>query len=119
MSKLLENTYRSVNIGLVNEFKIISNKLGLNIWDVIDAAKTKNFGYRSFNPGPGVGGHCIPIDPIYLSWLMGKQKYKTKIIEISSKLNSSMPNWVFNEICKHLRIRNLNLKKIDIYWCCI
>ncbi len=112
MSKLLENTYRSVNIGLVNEFKIISNKLGLNVWDVIDAAKTKNFGYRSFNPGPGVGGHCIPIDPIYLSWLMGKQKYKTKIIEISSKLNSSMPNWVFNEIYKHLKIRNLNLKKL-------
>ena len=67
MSKLLENTYRSVNIGLVNEFKIISDKLGLNVWDVIEAAKTKNFGYRSFNPGPGVGGHCIPIDPIYLS----------------------------------------------------
>ena len=78
MSKLLENTYRSVNIGLVNEFKIISDKLGLNVWDVIEAAKTKNFGYRSFNPGPGVGGHCIPIDPIYLSWLMRKKKIQNK-----------------------------------------
>jgi len=112
MSKLLENTYRSVNIGLVNEFKIISDKLGLNIWDVIEAAKTKNFGYRSFNPGPGVGGHCIPIDPIYLSWLMRKKKYKTKIIEISSKLNSSMPNWVFNKICRHIEEKKIKFKKL-------
>ncbi len=112
MSKLLENTYRSVNIGLVNEFKIISDKLGLNIWDVIEAAKTKNFGYRSFNPGPGVGGHCIPIDPIYLSWFMRKKKYKTKIIEISSKLNSSMPNWVFNKIYKHIKQNKIKLKKL-------
>lgn len=112
MSKLLENTYRSVNIGLVNEFKIISDKLGLNVWDVIEAAKTKNFGYRSFNPGPGVGGHCIPIDPIYLSWLMRKKKYQTKIIEISSKLNSAMPKWVFNKIFSHIKKKKIKYRKI-------
>ena len=112
MSKLLENTYRSVNIGLVNEFKIISDRLGLNVWDVIEAAKTKNFGYRSFNPGPGVGGHCIPIDPIYLSWLMRKKKYKTKIIEISSKLNSAMPKWIVNKIFLHIKNKKIKYKKI-------
>ena len=86
MSKLFRNTYRSVNIGLVNEFKIIFDKLGLNVWDVIEAAKTKNFGYRSFNPGPGVGGHCIPIDPIYLSWLMRKKNIKQRLLKFHQNL---------------------------------
>jgi UDP-N-acetyl-D-glucosamine dehydrogenase len=112
LSKLLENTYRSVNIALVNEFKIISNKLGVNIWDIINAAKTKNFGFRPFNPGPGVGGHCIPIDPIYLSWYMKNKNYKSKIIEISSTLNSSMPNWVSNQIFRHLRKNKIKTKKV-------
>ena len=114
LSKLLENTYRSVNIGLINEFKIITERLGVNIWDVINAAKTKNFGFRPFNPGPGVGGHCIPIDPIYLSWYMKKKNYKSKIIEISSKLNSSMPNWISNRIFYHLKKNNIITKKVLI-----
>lgn len=112
MSKLLENTYRSVNIGLVNEFKIISDKLGINVWDIIEAAKTKNFGFRPFNPGPGVGGHCIPIDPIYLSWLMKKKNYNSKIIEISSKLNSSMPNWVCKKIFYYIKRNKIKSKNI-------
>ena len=114
LSKLLENTYRSVNIGLINEFKIISNKLNINIWDVIDAAKTKNFGFRPFNPGPGVGGHCIPIDPIYLSWYMKNKNYKSKIIEISSTLNSSMPTWVSNQIFKYIKKNEIKTKKLLI-----
>ena len=114
LSKLLENTYRSVNIGLINEFKIISNKLNINIWDVIDAAKTKNFGFRPFNPGPGVGGHCIPIDPIYLSWYMKNKNYKSKIIEISSTLNSSMPIWVSNQIFKYIKKNEIKTKKLLI-----
>ncbi len=112
MSKLLENTYRSVNIGLVNEFKIISDKLGINVWDVIEAAKTKNFGFRPFHPGPGVGGHCIPIDPIYLTWLMKKKKYNSKLIETSSKLNSSMSEWVYRKIIKYLKKNRISSKKI-------
>ncbi len=112
LSKLLENTYRSVNIGLINEFKMISGKLGVNVWDVINAAATKNFGFRKFNPGPGVGGHCIPIDPIYLSWYMKKKNYKTKIIEISSKLNSAMPIYVSNQIFNYIKKNNIKTKKI-------
>ena len=112
LSKLLENTYRSVNIGLINEFKIISKKLGVNVWEVINAATTKNFGFRKFNPGPGVGGHCIPIDPIYLSWYMRKKNYRTKIIEISSKLNSAMPIYVSNQIFNYIKKENIKTKKI-------
>ena len=114
LSKLLENTYRSVNIGLINEFKIIAKKLDVNIWDIIDAAKTKNFGFRPFNPGPGVGGHCIPIDPIYLSWYMKNRNYNSKIIEISSTLNSSMPVWVCNQIFNYLKKNKIKTNKILI-----
>ena len=114
MSKLLENTFRSVNIGLVNEFKIISNKLGVNIWDVIEAAKTKNFGFRAFNPGPGVGGHCIPIDPLYLSWILEKKNINTKLIKTSSKLNSSMPDWVTKKIFSHLVKNKIKSKNIFV-----
>jgi UDP-N-acetyl-D-glucosamine dehydrogenase len=114
LSKLLENTYRSINISLINEFKIISNKLNINIWDVIAAAKTKNFGFRPFNPGPGVGGHCIPIDPIYLSWYMKNKNYRSKIIEISSTLNSLMPVWVCNQIFKYIGKNKIKTKKILI-----
>lgn len=114
MSKLLENTFRSVNIGLVNEFKIISNKLNVNIWDVIEAAKTKNFGFRAFHPGPGVGGHCIPIDPLYLSWILEKKNINTKLIKTSSKLNSSMPDWVTKKILSHLKNFGHKAKNITI-----
>ena len=94
MTKLVENIFRSVNIGLVNEMKIICEKLGINIWDVIEAAKSKPFGFYPFSPGPGVGGHCIPVDPIILSWKAKKNNIDTKFIDLASKINDLMPNYV-------------------------
>ena len=110
MSKLLENIYRSVNIALINELKMLSYKLKINLHDVIDAAKTKPFGFQEFRPGPGVGGHCIPIDPLYLSWIAKKKKFNTKFIELSSKTNSQTIKWTINKILFNLRKRNI--KKI-------
>jgi len=93
--KLLENTFRSVNIGLVNEMAIVCDKLGVNIWEVIDAAATKPFGFMKFTPGPGIGGHCIPLDPHYLAWKMRTLNYKTRFIELAGELNAEMPEfWV-------------------------
>jgi UDP-N-acetyl-D-glucosamine dehydrogenase len=93
--KLLENTFRSVNIGLVNEMAIVCDKLGVDVWEVIDAAATKPFGFMKFTPGPGVGGHCIPIDPHYLAWKMRGLNYKTRFIDLAGELNSEMPQfWV-------------------------
>jgi UDP-N-acetyl-D-glucosamine dehydrogenase len=93
--KLLENTFRSVNIGLVNEMAIVCEKLGVDVWDVIDAAATKPFGFMKFTPGPGLGGHCIPIDPHYLAWKMRGLNYKTRFIDVASEVNSEMPAfWV-------------------------
>jgi len=89
--KLLENTFRSVNIGLVNEMAIVCDKLGVNVWEVIDAAATKPFGFMKFTPGPGLGGHCIPIDPHYLAWKMRSLNYKTRFIEVAGEVNSEMP----------------------------
>lgn len=100
MSKLLENSYREVNIGLINEIKLISEKLKINIWDVIDAAKTKNFGFNAFYPGPGTGGHCIPIDPIYLVWASKKKNFLPKVIWSSSRINSEMPKIIYRKILK-------------------
>ncbi|HEX9952532.1 MAG TPA: nucleotide sugar dehydrogenase [Rubricoccaceae bacterium] len=93
MVKLLENTFRSVNIGLVNEVLIMSEKLGLDAWEVIDAAATKPFGFMKFTPGPGLGGHCIPIDPLYLSWKMKALSYTARFIELASEINTDMPRW--------------------------
>ena len=95
--KLYENIYRSVNIGLVNEMKMISNKLNLNIYEIIKAAKTKPFGFQAFYPGPGVGGHCIPVDPYYLSWIASKFKIKSNLIYHAGKVNSSMPKWILSK----------------------
>src|SRR5216117_2164633 len=93
--KILENTFRSVNIGLVNEMAIVCDKLGVNVWEVIDAAATKPFGFMKFTPGPGVGGHCIPLDPHYLAWKMRTLNYKTRFIELAGELNAEMPEfWV-------------------------
>ena len=93
--KLLENTFRSINIGLVNELAIVCDKLGVDVWDVIDAAATKPFGFMEFTPGPGLGGHCIPIDPHYLAWKMRGLNYKTRFIDVASEVNSEMPAfWV-------------------------
>ena len=93
-SKLLENTFRMVNIALINEFAMVCNKLGINIWEVIEAAKTKPFGFMAFYPGPGTGGHCIPCDPIYLSWKAKKLGFKTKMIDLASYINHFMPKYV-------------------------
>ena len=95
--KLYENIYRSVNIGLVNEMKIISNKLNLNIHEIINAAKSKPFGFQAFYPGPGVGGHCIPVDPYYLSWIANKNKIKTNLIYHAGRINSYMPKWIISK----------------------
>ena len=112
MSKLLENSYRSVNIGLINEFKIISQKMGISIWDIIEAAKTKNFGFRAFSPGPGTGGHCIPIDPLYLVWASKKKKYNPTLIDTSSKLNLNMPQFLFTLILKTLTAQKIKNNSI-------
>jgi len=103
--KLYENIYRSVNIGLVNEMKMIANKLNLNIYEIIKAAKTKPFGFQAFYPGPGVGGHCIPVDPYYLSWVANKNNVKTNLIYHAGKINSDMPSWIIKET---IRKREIN-----------
>lgn len=98
MVKLLENTFRMVNIGLVNEMALICDRLGLNVWEVVEAAATKPFGFMKFTPGPGLGGHCIPIDPLYLSWKMKELKYTARFIELASEINSNMPRYVVGKI---------------------
>lgn len=94
MTKILENTYRSVNIALVNELKIVCQKMGIDIWEVIKAASTKPFGFQPFYPGPGLGGHCIPIDPFYLTWKAREYEVATKFIELAGEINTSMPYYV-------------------------
>jgi UDP-N-acetyl-D-glucosamine dehydrogenase len=98
LTKLLENTFRAVNIGLVNELALISDRLGVDVWEVIEAAATKPFGYMKFTPGPGLGGHCIPVDPHYLSWKMRTLNYKTRFIELASEINSEMPYFVVDRV---------------------
>lgn len=98
MSKLLENTFRAVNIGLVNEFAIMCEKLHINVWEVIDAASTKPFGFMRFSPGPGLGGHCIPVDPHYLSWKLKTLDYTARFIELAAEINTSMPGYVVDKI---------------------
>jgi UDP-N-acetyl-D-glucosamine dehydrogenase len=100
--KILENTYRSVNIAMVNELKVLFDHLEIDIWEVIDAAKTKPFGFQPFYPGPGLGGHCIPIDPFYLSWLARKHEMTTRFIELAGEINTSMPNYVIQQLGKAL-----------------
>ncbi|MBI3399388.1 MAG: nucleotide sugar dehydrogenase [Deltaproteobacteria bacterium] len=110
MTKLLENIYRSVNIALVNELKMLCDRMGIDIWEVIDAAKTKPFGFQAFYPGPGLGGHCIPVDPFYLTWKAREYDFSTRFIELAGEINSSMPyyvvekaGWVLNERGKSLK----------------
>ena len=98
LTKILENTFRAVNIGLVNETAIIADRLGVDVWEVINAAATKPFGYMKFTPGPGLGGHCIPIDPHYLSWKMRTLNYKTRFIELASEINAEMPMFVVGKV---------------------
>ena len=111
-SKILENVFRSINIGLVNEIKIISNKMGIDIFDVIETASSKPFGYMPFFPGPGVGGHCIPLDPFYLKWKANKFGLKTKFIELAHQINFDMKKYIISEMTKHLKV--LRNKKILI-----
>ena len=110
MVKLLENTFRSINIGLVNEVAIMCEKLGIDVWEVINAAATKPYGFMKFTPGPGLGGHCIPIDPLYLSWKMKNLNYNPKFIELASKINASMPKHVIDTLIKALKS---NQKKLE------
>jgi UDP-N-acetyl-D-glucosamine dehydrogenase len=98
MVKLLENTFRAVNIGLVNEVAIMCHKLGLNTWEIIDSAATKPFGFMRFYPGPGLGGHCIPVDPLYLSWKLKTLKYEARFIELADDINTHMPHLVVEKV---------------------
>ena len=100
--KLLENTFRAVNIGLVNEMAIVCDKLGVDVWEVIEAAATKPFGFMKFTPGPGIGGHCIPLDPHYLAWKMRTLNYKTRFIDLASEINSEMPEFVVRKVARAL-----------------
>ena len=98
MTKLMENTFRMVNIGLVNEMALICDKLGVDVWEVIEAAATKPFGFMKFTPGPGLGGHCIPLDPHYLAWKLRSVQYTAKFIELASQINADMPNYVVQKV---------------------
>ena len=109
MVKLLENTFRAVNIGLVNEVAIMCNKLNLDAWEVIEASATKPFGFMKFEPGPGLGGHCIPIDPIYLSWKLKTINYTARFIELASEINSHMPEFVMTKIADALNDENKSI----------
>lgn len=105
MVKLLENTFRSVNIGLVNEVALMCDRLGLDVWEIIDAAATKPFGFMPFYPGPGLGGHCIPIDPHYLSWKLKSLNYYARFIELAGDINSHMPEYVIERITELMNMR--------------
>jgi UDP-N-acetyl-D-glucosamine dehydrogenase len=100
--KILENTYRAVNIALVNELKIIYSQMGIDVWEVIEAAKSKPFGFQAFYPGPGLGGHCIPIDPFYLTWVARKHGMSTRFIELAGEINTCMPAYVVGRVCDAL-----------------
>jgi UDP-N-acetyl-D-glucosamine dehydrogenase len=108
--KILENVYRCVNIALVNELKLLFDKLGIDVWEVIGAAKTKPFGFQAFYPGPGLGGHCIPIDPFYLSWLARNRGQPTRFIELAGEINSAMPEYVVSKIAAALAEQNKSLR---------
>lgn len=100
--KILENTYRAVNIALVNELKVLFDRMGIDVWEVVDAARTKPFGFQAFYPGPGLGGHCIPIDPFYLTWLARRQGLATRFIELAGEVNSRMPEYVISRLAEFL-----------------
>ncbi len=100
--KILENTYRSINIAMVNELKMLFDRMGIDVWEVIDAAKTKPFGFQAFYPGPGLGGHCIPIDPFYLTWVARKHGMATRFIELAGEINAHMPQYVISQLMHRL-----------------
>ena len=98
LSKLLENIFRSVNIALVNELAVLCDRMGIDIWEVVDAAATKPFGFMRFDPGPGMGGHCLPVDPFYLAWKAREYDFYTEFIELAGKINQSMPYFCVDKI---------------------
>ncbi len=110
LTKILENVYRAVNIGLVNELKVLADRMGIDIWEVIDAASSKPFGFTPFYPGPGLGGHCIPIDPFYLTWKAHEYEMHTRFIELAGEVNSGMPNWVVQKVGLALNDRGKPIK---------
>lgn len=114
MTKLLENIHRSVNIGLVNEMKVLADKMGIDIHEVIDAAATKPFGFVAYYPGPGIGGHCIPIDPFYLTWKAREYGLHTRFIELAGEINTGMPLWVVNKVADALNEREKAIKNSRI-----
>lgn len=114
MEKLLENIFRSVNIALVNELAMLCKKMGINMWEVVDAAATKPYGFMPFYPGPGIGGHCIPLDPIYLSWKAKKYGFDTKFIELAARINENMPEYVVRLVASALEKRKKNIKNAKV-----
>ena len=114
MTKLLENIYRCVNIALVNELKLLCLRMGIDIWEVIAAASTKPFGFQPFFPGPGLGGHCIPVDPFYLSWKAKEYDFRTRFIELAGEVNVAMPYHVVTSVAEALNVRKkaLNGSKV-------
>lgn len=110
MTKLLENTFRSINIGLANEAAIMCHHLGVDVWEVIDAAATKPYGFMPFRPGPGLGGHCIPVDPSYLSWQLRRLNYSARFIELAAEINRQMPRYVVDRISALLNDRSLSVR---------
>ena len=113
-TKLTENIFRSVNIALVNELKMIYQQMGVDVWEIIEAAKTKPFGYMPFYPGPGLGGHCIPIDPFYLSWKANQQGMETRFIRLAGEINTSMPNYVIERLNKALAAEGKSIQSVSI-----
>lgn len=114
MTKLLENIYRCVNIGLVNELKLVTDRMGINLWEVIEAASTKPFGFTPFFPGPGLGGHCIPIDPFYLTWKAREYGVHTRFIELAGEVNTSMPHWVLGKVVDALNDKGKSVKHSNV-----
>src|SRR5215470_13192804 len=110
LAKLYENTFRSVNIALANEFALMCRYLGVSVWEVIEAAATKPFGFMPFSPGPGIGGHCIPIDPLYLSWKLKTLNYRARFIELAGEINSEMPEYVCSRVADALNERERSVK---------
>ena len=112
--KLLENIYRAVNIALVNELKVTFDRMGIDVWEVIEAARTKPFGFQAFYPGPGLGGHCIPLDPFYLSWKAAEYGAWTRFIELAGEINTSMPEWVVAKVRSALSDDGKGLKRARV-----
>jgi UDP-N-acetyl-D-glucosamine dehydrogenase len=113
-SKLLENIFRSVNIALVNELKMLFDRMGIDIWEVIEASSTKPFGFMPFYPGPGLGGHCIPIDPFYLTWKAREYDFNTRFIELAGEVNTSMPYYVVQKLVDALNDRGKSIKDAKV-----